>query len=252
MLNRIRSKIHRLTKPAELPDDPALRDKYHFVRDYARYVHELMAIHPLDKAMEIAVGGRYEEIGVIEKNVLRHVGLSDGMSLVDLGCGSGRLAHSLSQEMQIDYCGIDVVEALLDYARTKAPTHYRFLANWALTLPLEKASADIICAFSLLTHLHHAESYLYLEEMHRVLKPTGRVVFSFLEFAEPNHWPAFEGTVKGERLNASRHLNTFIERHAIELWAENLGFQCEAFIDSADAPYGGAALGQSIAILKPN
>ena len=224
--------------------------KFHFVEDYERLVSDLIASHPLNDAMELAVGGRYELIGVIEKNILKHVGLRDGMAVFDLGCGSGRLAWALGQEFQIEYCGADLVPALLDYARTKSPKNYRFLVNHSFKIPSDTGTVDIASAFSVFTHLLPQETYLYLEEMHRVLKSGGHLVCSFLEFSEPDHWPVFQSTVEGQRHQTNPHLNTFLERSALKLWAEKLGYETPAFIDSAAAPYGGHALGQSIAILR--
>ena len=84
--------------------------------------------------------------------------------------------------MEIEYTGLDVVQELLDYAKTKCPENYHFCLNHALTLPLTDQSVDYAFAFSVFTHLLHAETYLYLEEMFRCLKLGGAVVCSFLEF----------------------------------------------------------------------
>jgi hypothetical protein len=47
------------------------------------------------------------------------------------------------------------------------------------------------------------------------------------------------------------HLNQFIERPAIDLWANKLGFEREAFIDGSAAPWEGAeGLHQAIAVLR--
>ena len=223
---------------------------FHFVQDYERLVANLVAAHPIDEAMSLAVGGGYDLLGQIEREILRYIGLRDGMTVVDLGCGSGRLSHALGKAFKIEYTGIDIVQALLDYAKTKSPANYKFLLNRSLTLPLESGTADIICAFSVFTHLLHAETYLYLEEMRRVLKPGGKVVFSFLEFAEKDHWPVFVSTVTVQRNNTAPHLNTFIERSVIPLWCEKLGYVCDEIIDSPAAPYGGPALGHSLAVLR--
>jgi cyclopropane fatty-acyl-phospholipid synthase-like methyltransferase len=44
------------------------------------------------------------------------------------------------------------------------------------------ASADIVIAFSVFTHLLHEECYAYLQDAARVLTPGGKFVFSFFEF----------------------------------------------------------------------
>ncbi|CAB3691525.1 2-methoxy-6-polyprenyl-1,4-benzoquinol methylase, mitochondrial [Paraburkholderia sediminicola] len=224
--------------------------QFHFIEDYERHVADLIANHPLDKAMALAVGGLYEETGALQLAVLRENGLRDGMSIFDLGCGSGRLAHALGKSgLDLDYCGTDIVQALLDYAKSKTPAHYRFARHTALSLPTGDEAIDIACAFSVFTHLLHHESYLYLQDMRRALKPGGRVIFSFLEFAAPTHWIVFENTAKALRAGNPGPLNTFIERPAVEKWAAELGYRIERFIDGT-APIGNLGIfGQSVAIL---
>ncbi len=225
---------------------------FHFVEDYERVVADLVARYPIDEAMSCAVGGDFESVGLIERQVVAHAGLRDGQRLIDLGCGSGRLAWALGQSMKIDYLGIDIVQALLDYAATKSPPSYRFVLNRALRIPAPDQSADMVSAFSVFTHLLHAETYIYMEDIFRVLKPGGKLVFSFLEFAEPQHWLVFSGTVDTQRHTAVPHLNQFIERNAIDLWADKLGYVREAFIGGTEAPWGGAtpALWQATAVLR--
>ncbi|MDO9426377.1 MAG: methyltransferase domain-containing protein [Methylobacterium sp.] len=224
--------------------------KFHFVEDYERYVADLIRQHPIDTAMSLAVGGSYASVGAIECEILLHAGLEPGMAVVDLGCGSGRLAVALANRIAVGYLGLDVVPALLDYARTKAPKAYRFVLNRALSLPVEAASVDVLCAFSVFTHLLHAETYLYLEDAHRALRPGGRVVLSFLEFAIPDHWAVFDRTIQAQRASTVPHLNQFIERNQIIVWSQRLGYAGVSFIDGNTAPWpSGEPLGQSIAIL---
>ena len=42
----------------------------HFVEDYERHVAELMASHPPDEAMSLAVGGQYDEYGRLMADIL--------------------------------------------------------------------------------------------------------------------------------------------------------------------------------------
>lgn len=211
----------------------------------------MLAHFPLDDAMARAVGGQYECFGAVEGTLLCIGGLRDGMSLIDFGCGSGRLAWAPGQlSMHLDYCGIDVDERLLAYAKSKSPPQFQFAANHVLSLPAPNASADMACAFSVFTHLRHTETYLYLRDIRRVLRPGGRLVFSFLEFAQPKHWKTFEDTAAAELHGGPPHLNEFIERNAIDVWCEKLGYRHETFIDGDAAPWGEPGpLGQSVAIL---
>lgn len=224
--------------------------KFHFVEDYERLIANLVETLPLEEAMSRAVGGNFEATGVIETDILRYAGLQDSMALIDLGCGSGRLAKPLGTSMKIDYLGLDVVQPLLDYARSISPPNYQFVLNEALSIPAGDSSADMVCAFSVFTHLLHAESYIYMEDIRRVLKPGGRLVFSFLEFANPNHWIVFTETVAGQKASSAPHLNTFIERDVIELWCTKLDFPLTQFVDGSESPWNGSPLWQAVAILQ--
>lgn len=227
--------------------------EFHFVEDYEKLVDRLVAEHPLDDAMAMAVGGAYDHIGQIEVDILRCAGLRGGMSLIDMGCGSGRLASALGKSgLHMNYLGIDIVQKLLDYAATKSPSHYRFVRHRALTIPAEVASVDMICAFSLFTHLLHHETYLYMQDMNRVLRPGAKLVFSFLEFAADYHWPVFMNTVEGARTDTNPHLNTFMERSAIAIWAGKLGFVVEGYVEPLHAVGSSGPLGQTTAVLRRN
>ena len=95
---------------------------------------------------------------------LDRIGAAPGHFLIDIGCGSGRLSTQLSRRYgaEIDYLGIDIVPELLDYARSKAIADYRFELTKGLAIPARDASADMIAAFSVFTHLKHAETLVYL------------------------------------------------------------------------------------------
>jgi 2-polyprenyl-3-methyl-5-hydroxy-6-metoxy-1,4-benzoquinol methylase len=180
------------------------------------------------------------------------------------GAGQGEL-RSFSRDFDIDDHGIDVVQPLLDYAKAHTPAKYDYWLVQQIQIPDNDASADTMCAFSLFTHLLHEETYRYLGECWRVLRPQGRLVFSFLEFAMPYHWHVFEGTVRESKMSARTHLNVFIERSAIQAWAEHLGFHIELWQDNSLGPCiplsrpvvtdtgekleQGANLGQSVCVL---
>src|SRR5208283_1568437 len=224
--------------------------QFHFVEDYERLVAHLIETYPLDEAMSRAVGGGFQEIGAIEAEVMRYAGLKDGMRLIDLGCGSGRLASVLGQSMKIEYTGIDIVQSLIDYAKSKSPTNYRFFLHRALNMPSPDNVCDFVAAFSVFTHLLPAESFIYLEDIRRTLKPGGKLVFSFLEFLADSHWTIFEATVEAQRHHSSAPLNTVIERSVIDIWSSRLGYIMEGYITGTESRWNGRPLGQSVAILR--
>jgi SAM-dependent methyltransferase len=226
-----------------------LSSEPHFVRDYRRLVRRLKADYPIDTAMSLAVGGGYSETGERLADAVQWAGLSTGHSLLDLGCGSGRLSSALSKRVEISYCGIDIIPELLAYARRKAPESYEFVHSKTLSLPVGDAQFDFAASFSVFTHLRHEETFTYFGEISRVLKPGGKLVFSFLEFAEPTHWKHFQQSVDGLRLAKKGQLNAFIERSVLQTWAERAGFSSLQFEDTAGAASYSAILGQTVAIL---
>lgn len=240
----------------------------HFKADYRAMVRELLETMPVDQAMAMAVGGDYEQAGRVQEGLLRLLDVEHTDAMIDLGCGSGRLASRLARFYKGQFLGVDVVKEMLDYANARTPDNFRFVEVDDIAIPAPDASADLVTAFSLFTHLLHEETFIYLEEAKRVLRPGGRLVFSFLEMAAPNHWSIFAASLGAYRDGTLRHLNMFIERAAIDGWARMLGFEVQQVLNGwernipIDEPVtfwngheeaGLCAFGQSVAVLrKPN
>lgn len=229
---------------------------------YRNDVAAILQAYGEQEGMSMAVGGQFEAIGQIECALLFQQGLHDQASIIDVGCGSGRLASQLKDRFAGRYVGIDVVPALLAYAeRICNRPDWRFYQAPGFAIPEPDDSADFICFFSVFTHLLHEESYTYLQDAKRVCKPGGRILFSFLEFRIPSQWPMFELAVADTR--PDKVLNQFMSRDAIEAWAGHLGLEILAIHDG-DKPHidllppGSAAsgegatrvsLGQSVCVL---
>jgi SAM-dependent methyltransferase len=195
-----------------------------FQTAYADHVAELERRLSADEAFRNAVGGDFVAVGKLEYYLLRSLGLTDDQLVVDVGCGSGRLACQLAPFPGIRYIGCDVVQSLLSYALDLCHRpDWSFMLTNGRTIPCPDGSADFICFFSVFTHLLHEDSYRYLREARRCLKAGGLVVISFLEFRIPNHWPTFIASVEESR--PGQHLNQFLEREAILAWAHHAGLE---------------------------
>jgi SAM-dependent methyltransferase len=214
------------------------------------FVDRLKAEQPHDAAMEKAVGGRFEHYGAIELSLLRRYGLRPNDYLIDVGCGAGRLARPLAGYLTGRYLGIDLVPALVRHARRIAGrADWRFEVVDHIGIPEAEGQADMVCFFSVLTHLTHEQSYWYLEEAARVLKPGGRIVFSFLEFGAPEHLFIFWETLKAAKRRSRAPMNTFIERSVIAVFARELGLEVVEFRAGTEAVVDEGALGQSLCVL---
>lgn len=234
-----------------------------FVDSYRKHTADLVAARERDAAMSAAVGGEFHAVGKLEHALLLQHGLEPGHRIIDVGCGSGRLAFQLAERHQGEFIGTDVVPELLDYARDKCGRpDWRFYEAAGLTIPEPDDCADFVTFFSVLTHLMHDESYRYLQEARRVVRPGGRIVFSFLEFRIPSHWAVFESVLAAA--GSDRVLDQFISRDAIEAWADHLDLEILALLDGdknhieidevewddGRVMRGAGTFGQSVCILR--
>lgn len=215
------------------------------------FVENVKAGLPHEAAMEHAIGGGFHAVGAIETALLQRYGLGEDGFLIDVGCGSGRLARPLSTWLKGPYLGIDLVPDLVEHARKIANRpDWRFEVIDHIGIPEADGRADMVCFFSVLTHLLHEQSFWYLEEAKRVLKPGGRMVFSFLEFRDPGHLQIFRDTFTAAQQRAQIPMNVFIERNAIEVWARELGLELIEIRAGGDHIVAEGALGQALCVLQ--
>ncbi|MGH7995011.1 MAG: class I SAM-dependent methyltransferase [Opitutaceae bacterium] len=217
-----------------------------------------------EKAAEAAVGGDFDAIGALEFQLLKLVGLTRDSSVVDVGCGSGRLAKQLTPWLRGPYLGTDILPPLLEHARriTGRPD-WRFEPTDGERIPADDETADMICFFSVMTHITHEETWRYILDAKRVAKPGAKIVCSFLEFRIRGCWAVFREDVKDRSPN--KVLNQFLSRDAFEAFAFNAGLTINAFFDG-DKPHipiegemafanghrmsGMGNLGQSICVIE--
>jgi len=103
----------------------------------------------------------------------------EGLSVLELGCGSGRNAV-LTALKGARVTGIDISRSLLDLAAARAAANgvsaaARFVAASAHRLPFDDRSFDRVFGVAI---LHHLDLALVSSELRRVLEPGGRAIFS--------------------------------------------------------------------------
>jgi ubiquinone/menaquinone biosynthesis C-methylase UbiE len=131
-------------------------------------------------------GGEFELIGKIELGLLILEGLRPSDTVIDLGCGTGRLAVHLIPHLRAGrYLGIDISKAMLrEGARRTAGLADGCSVEWkhqrTSRFDLPDGSADVLCAFSVFTHMEVEDTYRYLVGALPVVRPGGKLIFSCL------------------------------------------------------------------------
>lgn len=103
--------------------------------------------------------------------------IPEGSSVLDAGCGNGRLLESLSGK-KIDYLGVDNSAELIELAKINYP-RYKFLVCDILKLDSLQLKSDFVFSIAVLHHLPGFD--LRLQALNQLLissKDKGIIVFS--------------------------------------------------------------------------
>lgn len=210
----------------------------------AKYDHLRSRLAIGDVGLAFVGGGDAHVTGYNELETLRNQKDLKGTSIVDVGCGIGRLTKYLLSESVAEYLGIDIIPEILQDAISAAQGHpeFQFAIGENLKIPRSAKSADIVCGFSLITHLLDEEIFECFVEARRVLRSDGVGIFSFLDFENPQHRASFF-VHAGNHRNGHGDLLKFNTKSVLTLLALEAGFSAVKFIHSGTAPV--AASGRS-------
>jgi cyclopropane fatty-acyl-phospholipid synthase-like methyltransferase len=162
------------------------------------------SIHPVGREH----GGRTAQL---QLDLLRHFGLDEHTTLLEIGCGIGRLAQRLANVItEGSYIGFDIAPRAIEWLQT----HYEpMLPNFQFDLiearndrynrwgntpadvirfPYEPQSFGMACSFSVFTHMRLSEIAHYLVELHRVLTPSGIGIMTFFLIRDEDEHPRLQ------------------------------------------------------------
>lgn len=236
------------------------------VEDDSRNLYaQLYEAHARSLPRDSSIGdGDFDQIGQLELTVLQMAGLKPDSSLLDFGCGTGRLAvHAIPFLVGGTYVGTDIAETMLVHAREltaslTGPNSVQFLHQIDENYPVPDDSVDVICAFSVFTHMEHEDSLRYLRAAHRVLRPGGVFVLSCLPIhldAARNIFEASAAFDPDSRWKQVRNVVTSVE--LFETVTRLAGWDVVRWIDGAADPLPQpgtdetATFGQSVLVLSP-
>ena len=117
--------------------------------------------------------------------------LRAGERVLDVGCGSGRLAMVFAARVaptgSVD--GIDAAAEMINLATSRARKHNlsaSFQVAYAQKLPFPNATFDAVACTLALHHVAEDDRQTAIEEMYRVLKPGGRLLIAEFRGGHPH------------------------------------------------------------------
>lgn len=149
-----------------------------------------------------------------------------GAPIADLGCGPGHVAAWLARSSAT--VGIDLSDAMVAAARREFP-EVEFRQGDLLDLPAKDQEFGAVVAFYSVIHLRPEELRPAFAEMHRVLRPGGRVLVSFHVGAEVRHLTDF----LGHEVDVDFH---FYEPGDVETELTAAGFRVDARLERRNHP----------------
>jgi SAM-dependent methyltransferase len=167
-------------------------------------------------------------------------------TVLDFGCGCGRLARHLAPKVLGAggrFLGVDVNRGLIDWSARAMPGEYR-LNRMRAPAPVADATVRLLYAVSVFTHLPRSRMIEWLADYARVLEPGGVALVSFADEdcapAEFRPVLARDGFVVSTRsLEGSNYMASFAA-------AEAFAALCAAHLDVLEIVPGGRS-GETLA-----
>jgi len=134
---------------------------------------------------------------LVKSSVLGLIGEARGLSILDVGCGTGHLLHSLAGKNLV--VGVDISLTMLTFARSKG---FSVVQSSGKKLPFETGRFELVTAINVLQSLQDGK--VLTDELVRVTKPGGRIIVS-----TPNGQNLAMGLFKILERKKYRHLGVY-------------------------------------------
>lgn len=149
--------------------------------------------------------------------------------MLDIGCGTGSLLARIARAAPgARLAGVDLVPDMLGVARAKLPPAVPLQVARAESLPFADATFDLAVSNNVLHFLRDPERAL--AEMHRVVRPGGRVAITdwchddlacrildvYLRLVDQAHFRVYGSTALARMLRAAGFAEVAVERYRID------------------------------------
>ncbi len=162
----------------------------------------------------------------------KSIELSGFASILDFGCGCGRLIRHLPSLTNAKLYGCDYNPELIEWSQQNLPFAAFTINSLAPPLPYSSELFDMIYARSIFTHLDEPLQKKWITELRRVLKPGGYLYFTThgeqffdrlsskeQELVRGGKLIVFEPNVEGHNICSSFELESYIRQNLMEGFA---------------------------------
>ena len=166
------------------------------------------------------------------QQVRQALAVTDEDHLLELGCGVGRIGRELAPHCA-HWTGTDISPLMLRHAQQRmvglSNASFHQLSRSSLDM-IGDGEIDKAYSIAVFCHMDKEDLYLYLCELHRVLRPGGLIFVETWNLSHPVGWRrwAYEPLVwsradHSQRKDVAR--NQFCTPEEFELYASHAGFQ---------------------------
>ena len=166
------------------------------------------------------------------RQVATAIDLDDTDSVLELGCGVGRIGRELAPRCN-HWTGVDISSKMIAHARERL-AHLENIDFHELRRSnleaLGDGSSSKAYSVAVLCHMDKEDLYLYMQELNRVVRPGGAIFVETWNLAHPIGWRrwAYEPLVwsradQSQRKDVAR--NQFCTAEEFELYVSYAGFE---------------------------
>lgn len=148
-----------------------------------------------DKAVEDYDAFWERQLEPAQRRLLEMADLRPGERVLDVACGSGQITAPAAERVEPEgkVVGVDISQKMIDRARERLGSGVRFERAGAEDLGEEESSFDaVLCSLGL---MYVPDPLGAVREMHRVLRPGGRVAVSVWGRRDRCGWAEIFGIV---------------------------------------------------------
>jgi ubiquinone/menaquinone biosynthesis C-methylase UbiE len=118
------------------------------------------------------------------ERLLPYTTINKNQSYLEVGCGNGHVCKHIASKYQLNVTGTDVDPEMIRFAKENSDDikNCRFVVADATAMPFESHTFDIILSFGVIHHISDWEKAL--DEMSRLLKPQGFLIFGDFAYSE--------------------------------------------------------------------